>query len=427
MNDILPDKTIYWQRLESILQKVAFSYGYQEIRFPIVEQTALFTRTIGEATDIVEKEMYTFADRNGDSLSLRPEGTAGCVRAAIQAGLLYHQVQRFWYQGPMFRHERPQKGRYRQFYQFGLEAYGMPGPDIDAEIILISARLLKEFEIFHGVELQINSLATQASRLRYREKLVEFYQKYYDLLDEDSQRRLETNPLRILDSKNPKMQELNQAAPTLLEHLDPDSQRHFELLKETLDAAGLPYRVNPRLVRGLDYYSFTVFEWVTELLGAQGTVCAGGRYNEMVEQLGGSPTPAIGFAMGLERLVLLMEAQQSLLQMPDIYMILLGTEATRSGLVLAEELRQRHPALQIITHLTAGNLKSQLKAADKSQARWALILGEQEIKDQAILCKDLQQGGAQSLVPRSNLHDFIKQNILSLEKNQRKNNAGISI
>lgn len=414
MNDVLPEKTIYWRKIESVCQKIANSYGYGEIRFPLLEQTALFSRTIGEATDIVEKEMYTFADRNGDSLTLRPEGTAGCVRAAIQAGLLYHQIQRLWYIGPMFRHERPQKGRYRQFHQLGIEAYGMNGPDIDAEVILLSARLFKEFKIFNGLELQINTLATPASRALYREKLVAFYQKHYDLLDEDSQRRLVTNPLRILDSKNPIIQELNQAAPLLVEHLDPDSRHHFEGLKELLGAADLPFQVNPRLVRGIDYYGLTVFEWVTESLGAQGTVCAGGRYNDLVEQLGGQPTPAVGFAIGLERLALLIEAQQTLVNAPDIYIILLGEEANRKGFTLAEELRQQFPQLQIVTHLTSGNLKNQLKAADKSQARWAIILGDQEIQNNTVLVKDLHPGGEQKLIPRSTLIDFVNQQTLAV-------------
>ncbi|MDO7667361.1 MAG: histidine--tRNA ligase, partial [Pseudomonadota bacterium] len=298
MNDILPDVTPYWQAVESALKKVLTSYGYQEIRFPIVEKTELFCRSIGEVTDIVEKEMYTFADRNGDNLTLRPEGTAGCVRAAMQNGML-NQTQRLWYMGPMFRHERPQKGRYRQFHQVGVEAYGFNGPDIDAEMILMTARLWKTLGL-KGASLQINSLGSTEARLAYRDVLVAYFEMHQDELDEDSQRRLHTNPLRILDSKNPAMQALNDAAPKLIDHLDDESRQEFAILCQILDQAGLVYEINPRLVRGLDYYGKTVFEWVTDQLGSQGTICAGGRYDGLVAQLGGKGATAIGFAIGLE-------------------------------------------------------------------------------------------------------------------------------
>jgi histidyl-tRNA synthetase len=396
MNDILPEQTPYWQQIESICRGLCHRYGYQEIRFPIMEQTALFTRGIGDATDIVEKEMYTFTDRNGDSLSLRPEGTASCVRAGIQHSLFYHQIQRLWYLGPMFRHERPQKGRYRQFHHFGVEAYGMSGPDIDAEIILLSHRLLRELGITpQQVTLQLNCLGTAETRTLYRDRLVGFYRQHYDLLDEDSQRRLITNPLRILDSKNPSMVDLNKAAPNLLEHLDPLSAQHFDGLRRLLDAAGVAYVINPHLVRGLDYYELTVFEWVTTALGAQGTVCAGGRYNRLVEDLGGPSTPAIGFACGLERLVLLQNAQQK--HLPDVYLVLLGDSAVARGLLLAEELRNQAPSKQVIAHLSGGSLKNQLKAADKIGARYAVIIGEAELNAQQAIVKQLHSGDQRTI------------------------------
>ncbi len=373
-----------------------------------MEQTKLFTRSIGDVTDIVEKEMYTFNDRNGDSLSLRPEGTAGCVRAGIEHGLLYNQIQRWWYLGPMFRHERPQKGRYRQFHHFGIEAYGMDGPDIDAELILIGQRLWAELGLDKHIELQINSLGTSASRALYRERLVAFYQRHYDLLDEDCQRRLASNPLRILDSKNPVVQELNREAPNLLDHLDPPSQTHFNGLLRLLDAAHIPYVINPRIVRGLDYYGLTVFEWVTNELGAQGTVCAGGRYNNLVEQLNGRATPAIGFAIGLERLILLLSANRSYQSNPDVYLVLLGIPAVEAGIVLSEELRSALPHLEVINHLGGGSLKSQLKSADKSKAHWALIIGDQEIATGTVLVKNLRAEGAQQSISLSAVVDFFR-------------------
>ena len=339
MNDILPDVTPYWQSVETTLNDVLRSYGYQEIRFPVVEKTALFCRSIGEVTDIVEKEMYSFDDRNGESLTLRPEGTAGCVRAAMQNGLL-NQTQRLWYQGPMFRYERPQKGRYRQFHQIGVEAYGFKGPDIDAEMILMTARLWKQLGL-RGLKLQINSLGSTEARLLYKAKLIDYFELHRDQLDEDSQRRLHSNPLRILDSKNPEMQALNDGAPMLLDHLDKESEQDFNALCEALDSVGLIYEINPRLVRGLDYYGKTVFEWVTEHLGSQGTVCAGGRYDGLVSQLGGKAATAIGFAIGLERLISLLEAMDALpkIETIDAYIVAVGEEAVRETLLLTERLR----------------------------------------------------------------------------------------
>ncbi len=408
MNDILPDVTPYWQAVEATLKKVLAGYGYQEIRFPIVEKTDLFCRSIGEVTDIVEKEMYTFADRNGDKLTLRPEGTAGCVRAAMQNGLL-NQTQRLWYMGPMFRHERPQKGRYRQFHQIGVEAYGFTGPDIDAEMILMTARLWKELGLT-GLSLQINSLGSTEARLAYREKLVEYYAAHSEQLDEDSQRRLESNPLRILDSKNPAMKVLNEGAPKLLEHLDDESKADFEQLCETLDAAGVAYEVNPKLVRGLDYYGKTVFEWVTEHLGSQGTVCAGGRYDGLVAQLGGKGATAIGFAIGLERLIALLEAMDALPQLTqiDAYFVAVGEAAAKKSLLLAEQLRDQIPNLNLITHCGGGSFKNQFKRADRSGARWTLILGEDEVEKKVIGVKTMATG-EQDTIAWDSLAAYLKQ------------------
>ena len=375
MNDILPDVTPYWQSVEAKLNSVLSSYGYQEIRFPIVEKTALFSRSIGEVTDIVEKEMYSFEDRNGDGLTLRPEGTAGCVRAAMQNGLI-HQTQRLWYMGPMFRHERPQKGRYRQFHQIGVEAYGFNGPDIDAEMILMTARLLKQLGLT-GVTLQINTLGSTEARLAYRDVLIAYFEAHQAQLDEDSQRRLHTNPLRILDSKNPEMQKLNEGAPKLLEHLDEVSAQEFKALCERLDQAGIAYEVNSRLVRGLDYYGKTVFELVTDQLGSQGTVCAGGRYDGLVSQLGGKGATAIGFAIGIERLIALLEATNALPEIKgmDAYIVAVGEAAAKQAPILAEQLRDQIPDFKLITHCGGGSFKSQFKQADRSGARWTLILG----------------------------------------------------
>ena len=407
MNDILPDTTPYWQAVESTLNEVLTAYGYQEIRFPIVEKTALFSRSIGEVTDIVEKEMYSFTDRNGDSLTLRPEGTAGCVRAAMQNGLL-NQTQRLWYMGPMFRHERPQKGRYRQFHQIGVEAYCFKGPDIDAEMIVMTARLWKQLGL-SGLTLQINSLGSTEARLAYRQTLVTYYEANQTLLDEDSQRRLQSNPLRILDSKNPAMQELNDNAPTLLEHLDDESKQDFDALRETLDSIGIEYEVNPRLVRGLDYYGKTVFEWVTDHLGSQGTVCAGGRYDSLVAQLGGRGATAIGFAIGLERLIALLEAMDALPEIGNIdaYIVAVGDNAAKQALFLAEQLRDQIPDLKLITHCGGGSFKSQFKHADRSGARWSLILGDDEINQQVISVKTMATG-EQETVPWDALANYLQ-------------------
>ena len=392
MNDILPEVTPYWQSIEQTLKDTLAGYGYQEIRFPIVEKTELFKRSIGEVTDIVEKEMYTFEDRNGDSLTLRPEGTAGCVRAAMENGLL-NQTQRLWYSGPMFRHERPQKGRYRQFHQLGVEAYGFSGPDIDAEMILMTARLWKKLGL-NGVTLQINSLGTTEARQQYRQQLVAYFEANQQLLDEDSQRRLHSNPLRILDSKNPEMQALNEAAPKLLDNLDDESRAHFQTLCATLDAAGVPYEINPRLVRGLDYYGKTVFEWVTDQLGAQGTVCAGGRYDALVQQLGGKASTAIGFAIGLERLLALLEANDALPKSEpvDAYLVAVGEQASKQSLLLAEQLRDQLPDIKLLCHCGGGSFKNQFKRADRSGARWTLILGDDEVANKVIGVKVMATG-----------------------------------
>jgi histidyl-tRNA synthetase len=408
MNDILPDVTPYWQAVEKTLKDVLAGYGYQEIRFPIVEKTELFCRSIGEVTDIVEKEMYTFADRNGDNLTLRPEGTAGCVRAAMENGLL-NQTQRLWYMGPMFRHERPQKGRYRQFHQIGVEAYGFSGPDIDAEMILMTARLWKRLGLT-GVTLQINSLGSTQARLAYRDTLVGYYEAHKDELDEDSQRRLYSNPLRILDSKNPAMQALNDAAPKLLEHLDEESKADFAALCATLDNAGISYEINPRLVRGLDYYGKTVFEWVTSHLGSQGTVCAGGRYDGLVAQLGGKAATAIGFAIGLERLIALLEATEALPEISgvDVYLVAVGEAAAKQSLLLAEQLRDQIPGIKLITHCGGGSFKNQFKRADRSGARWTLILGEDEIAKQVIGVKAMATG-EQDTIAWNALADYLQQ------------------
>ncbi|MEW8506319.1 MAG: histidine--tRNA ligase [Candidatus Thiodiazotropha sp.] len=399
MKDILPQQTPLWHFLEDRVRSVLSRYGYTEIRMPIVEMTELFKRSIGEVTDIVEKEMYTFADRNGDSLTLRPEGTAGCVRAGLENGLIFNQTQRLWYQGPMFRHERPQKGRYRQFHQIGVEAFGLTGPDIDLELILITARIWRELGL-QGLELQLNTLGTAEERRHYRQQLVSYLQQHFDELDEDSQRRLESNPLRILDSKNPQMRSLIEDAPSLMEHLEEQSLAHFDRLRQGLDDAGVDYTLNPRLVRGLDYYSRTVFEWVTDSLGAQGTVCAGGRYDGLVEQLGGRPTPAVGFAMGLERLISMLESRdlQEQLSAPDVYLVMMGDRASREGVLLAERLRSGLPWLRLICHCGGGTFKNQLKKADRSRARYALILGEDEVTRQEIGLKPLRGEGEQQQI-----------------------------
>ncbi len=411
MNDILPDDTPFWQYLEGEVRQVLAAYGYTEMRMPIVEKTELFKRSIGEVTDIVEKEMYTFEDRNGDSLTLRPEGTAGCVRAAIENGMLHNQVHRVWYMGPMFRHERPQKGRYRQFHQIGVETFGLAGPDIDAELIIMTARLWKRLGLMDDVTLQLNSLGTPACRIAYRERLVEYFSFHHDSLDEDSQRRLHSNPMRILDSKNPAMQALIEGAPKLTEHLDEESREHFEQLLALLDSAGVAYQINPCLVRGLDYYSKTVFEWVTDKLGAQGTVCAGGRFDGLVEQLGGKATPAAGFAMGVERLTSLLELEHVPVDqfLPQVYLVRMGEGAQTAGLKLAETLRDALPALRIKVHCGGGSFKSQFKQADKSGARVALILGESEVAEGTVGMKFLREEREQKVVALAELADVLRE------------------
>ena len=410
MNDLLPEQSATWQYLERTVAELLASYSYGEIRFPILEQTELFKRAVGEVTDIVEKEMYSFDDRNGDSLSLRPEGTAGCVRACTENGLLHNQTQRLWYTGPMFRHERPQKGRLRQFHQVGVEAFGLTGPDIDAELLLITARLWKILKIDHAVTLQINSLGTSADRADYRAALVEYLNARRDQLDEDSQRRLETNPMRILDSKNPDTQALLNSAPSLEDFIDQESRDHFQQLCAMLDAANISYEVNPRLVRGLDYYSKTVFEWVTTNLGAQGTVCAGGRYDGLVEQLGGKPCPGVGFAMGVERLVLLLDelgaVPDSVDQAVDLYLMAVGN-VEQQALVLAENLRSDCPNIRLECHCGGGSFKSQIKRADKSGARIALILGEDEVASGTVGVKYLREDRPQKTVAQSELSGLL--------------------
>lgn len=407
MNDIVPEDTPYWQQLEATLRAVLAAYGYQEIRFPIVEKTELFKRSIGEVTDIVEKEMYTFEDRNGDSLTLRPEGTASCVRAGIQNGLIHNQLHRLWYMGPMFRHERPQKGRYRQFHQIGVETFGMTGPDLDAELIMMTARMWRQLGL-EGLELQINSLGTRESRAAYRQELVKYFGAHKDQLDEDSLRRLDSNPLRILDSKNPQLSGLITAAPKLSEYLDAESREHFAALCGLLDQAGIRYRVNPCLVRGLDYYTRTVFEWVTDQLGAQGTVCAGGRFDGLVEQLGGKPVPAAGFAMGLERLLELARTHLEPANVPHAYMVLVGEAAQNTGLILAEQLRDAVPGLRLMTHCGGGSFKSQFKKADKCGAQLALILGDEEVTQKNIGVKFLREDKQQETVPQNELANWFE-------------------
>jgi len=407
MHDVLPDDSHRWQSFEAIIRQLMAAYGYREIRMPLVESTELFCRSIGEVTDIVEKEMYTFEDRNGDKLTLRPEGTASCVRAGIQHGLLHNQVQRLWYNGPMFRHERPQKGRYRQFHQFGVEVFGIDTPDIDAELILISARLWRQLGL-KGVRLELNTLGSSQARERYKQVLVDYLNQHHDLLDEDSVRRLKTNPLRILDSKNPAMKEMLDNAPVLMDHLDEESIQQFDKLKACLNVTGIEYSINPRLVRGLDYYCKTVFEWVTDELGAQGTICAGGRYDGLVEQLGGKATPAIGFALGMERILALLESQQQQQAGTiDIYLVLVGLASEIKGLQLAEEIREQLPDIKMITHCGGGSIKSQMKKADKSGADIALILAEEELKLGQVTVKYLREKKDQKTIGFDELIGFI--------------------
>ena len=404
MHDTLPGDALKWRLLEQTIQSVLQSYCYQEIRLPVIEKTELFARSIGAGTDIVNKEMYTFRDRNNELLTLRPEGTAGCVRALLQHGVIYSGPQRVWYQGPMFRHERPQKGRQRQFYQVGAEAFGIDSAEIDAELILICARIWNVLGI-KNVRLQLNSLGSYAARQKYRDLLVDFLSDHKDQLDEDSINRLETNPLRILDSKNPDMQALIGSAPSLLDSIDEESAEHFAVLGDLLDANGVDYEINPRLVRGLDYYNRTVFEWVTDRLGAQGTICAGGRYDDLVAQVGGKPTPAVGFAMGIERILELSEFSSAELNTnsPRIYQVMVGDAALKNGLRLAERLRDKIPALRLLVHCGGGSFKSQFKKADKSQADYALILGVDEVEKNTVQVKPLREDKEQYEISQDNL------------------------
>ena len=406
MNDILPTQSPLWQKVEAVLRSSVSAFGYSEILTPIVESTDLFKRSIGEVTDIVEKEMYTFEDRNSDSLTLRPEGTASTVRAGNEHGLLYNQEQRLWYMGPMFRHERPQKGRYRQFHQFGVEVYGIGSADIDAEVLMLSARLWDLLGIKEHVALELNTLGDPAERAAYRDALIAFLEQHKDKLDEDSQRRMYSNPLRVLDSKDPQVQAILGDAPALMDYLGEDSKTHFSTLCELLDAVGIQYTINPRLVRGLDYYNRTVFEWVTTSLGSQGTVLAGGRYDGLVGQLGGKDTPAVGFAMGLERIVLLLETLEltsDIAPEVDVYVTAMGENCVVEAIKVAQELRQQLPTLKVMSHCGGGNFKKQMKRADKSGAQFALIIGENEIANNQVAIKPLRTNNEQQLVTRSEL------------------------
>ncbi|WP_171450514.1 histidine--tRNA ligase [Pseudomonas aeruginosa] len=403
MNDILPEQTPAWRYLERTFAGLLDGYGYSEIHLPILEFTELFARGIGEGTDVVDKEMYTFLDRNGESLTMRPEGTAGCVRAVLEHGLSGGgQVQKLWYTGPMFRYEKPQKGRYRQFHQIGVEVFNLPGPDIDAELIILTWRLWQKLGMADAVTLQLNTLGSSEARARYREALVAYLQERFEQLDEDSQRRMTTNPLRILDSKVESTQALLVGAPTLHDYLDEESIAHFEGLKARLDAVGLRYEINQKLVRGLDYYCRTAFEWVTDKLGAQGTVCGGGRYDGLVSQFGGKPTPGVGFAMGVERLVLLLETlgviPAELNRPADLYVCAFGEPAELAALTLAEQLRSAIPGIRLLVNAGAGSFKSQFKKADKSGARFALILGEDEVANRVVGFKPLRDEGEQQSI-----------------------------
>jgi histidyl-tRNA synthetase len=409
MNDVLPSQSGLWQWLEATVHDWLEAYGYAEIRTPLVEPTGLFVRSIGEATDIVEKEMYTFVDSlNGESLTLRPEGTAACLRAVLQHQLLYAGPQRLWYQGPMFRHERPQRGRYRQFHQIGVEALGYPGPDVDAEHIVMTARLWRALGLA-DVTLELNTLGSASARARYRDRLVAYFARHREALSEDERRRLAHNPLRILDSKNPALAPVIADAPRLMDDLDEESLLHFERLRATLRDTGVPYTINPRLVRGLDYYNATVFEWVTKSLGAQGTICAGGRYDGLIEQLGGKPAPGCGFAMGVERLLALLEAAQfaAPARAPDVYLIHHGDAAQQRAPVLAERLRDA--ALKVVMHCGGGSIKSQMKRADSSGARFAVILADDEIASDSVSIKPLRGQGEQTRATIDDAVAMIKQ------------------
>ena len=397
MNDLLPEDTSVWQQVEKVLRETVSSYGYSEVRMPIVEKTKLFCRAIGEVTDVVEKEMYSFEDRSGDHLSLRPEGTAGCVRACIEHNLVYNQEQRLWYMGPMFRHERPQKGRYRQFHQMGVEVFGLDGPDIDAELIALTYSIWKKLGIENELELQLNSLGSAEERATYREALVKFLEAHFDELDEDSKRRTHTNPLRVLDTKDEKVIEILKDAPKLSDYFGEETKAHFDGLRKFLDKLGIKYVLNDRLVRGLDYYNLTVFEWVTTALGAQGTVCGGGRYDGLVEQLGGAPTKAVGFGLGLERLILLLLTLGKISPMPnvDVYVVGSGEGAEMRMLEVSNFLRQSLPGVAVMNHCGGGNFKKQFKKADKFCAKVAVIIGESEIANNSVTIKNMTDKDAQ--------------------------------
>ena len=406
MQDLLPAQKKISRAIEDVVREVLASYGYREIGLPQLEQTELFKRVVGENTDIVEKEMYTFDDRNGESLTLRPEGTAGCVRFAEQNGLLFNQVQRLWYSGAMFRYERPQKGRYRQFDQIGAECFGMPGPDVDAELLLMNARIWRKLGLDGDIRLELNSLGNPDARVKFKEKLAGYLQTYESELDEDSQRRLTTNPLRILDSKSLKTQEILQGAPVLSDYMDNESKQHFEGLRGLLDDNGIAYTVNPNIVRGLDYYNKTVFEWITTTLGSQGTVCGGGRYDGLVEQLGGKPSPGVGFAMGIDRLSLMLAEKMELSKDADVYVVSHGNAARATALRLAESIRDKLSGKKIVVHCGDGKFKSQMKKADASGADLALVLGEDEVATGTVGIKSLREGGAQSTISQETLTQY---------------------
>lgn len=407
MKDILPQEIGDWQFLEESLRQLLSAYGYEEIRSPLLEKTEVFKRAIGQATDIVEKEMYTLEDKGGDLLSLRPEGTAQCVRAVLENGLLYNQTQKLWYMGPMFRRERPQKGRLRQFHQLGVEAFGFPGPDVDIELLLMMARLWNRLEISDVIRLELNTLGLPEERVAYRDKLVEYFSAHEETLDSDSKRRLKTNPLRILDSKEPSMQNLIQDAPQIQAHLGDESKAHFETITNTLEQFGIAYTVNPRLVRGLDYYTHTVYEWTSELLGAQSAVCAGGRYDQLVSMMGGQATPSTGFALGIERLLMLLQEQKKLEKRDkaDVYIV----HDDLSSLALAEKLRDALPDLKIYCHHGGGGFKSQFKKADKSGAQWAIIYGADEREKQQVTLKPLRESVEQKQVGIDELISYLQE------------------
>ena len=410
MNDCSPTESLLWQWIEAKVRHVLASYGYSEVRMPIVESTPLFARAIGEVTDVVSKEMYTFWD-NDEQLTLRPEGTAGCVRAAIERGWIYNNEQRLWYMGPMFRHERPQKGRYRQFHQAGVEVFGIANPEIDAELIILTARLWKELGIDQHVSLQLNSIGSLEARANYRSALVAFLENHQDLMSDEEKERLVKNPLRILDTKNEALQEVLNGAPKLLDYLDDESREHFNQLCSLLDAMGVKYEINPKLVRGLDYYNKTVFEWVTSALGAQGTVCGGGRYDGLVEQLGGHATQGVGFAMGLERLVLLVQEVNKEITLPqaiDLYLVYAGEGTTLNAFQIAEQIRTELPQVRVMTHCSGGKFQKQFKRADKIEAKYALVIGESEVQAKTVVVKDLRNGAEQITLSQVDLIATLK-------------------